>query len=156
GWSPPQAGTGRQTQRGGPFFRPVPGLPNAARTLPTAGAVGYYLSPFGLGAAYPQRRIFFLTYECLRSKFFVYGGNAASTDGCGVGNSDRALEPGAGYGAPGARLRLRTQAHAVHHGAEDAADHGGERVGTPRREAAGAHLPGRAAAGMDAAATGGR
>src|ERR1039458_2635482 len=101
-------------------------------------------------------RILGLTYEYLRSKFFVYGGNAASTDRCGVGNSDRALEPRAGYGAPGTRLRLRTQAHAVHHGAQDVTDHGGERAGAPRREAAGAHLPGRAAAGMDAAATGGR
>jgi hypothetical protein len=44
----PSPGTGRKNRRGGLFFRPVPGLPNAACPLPTAGAVGYYLSPFGL------------------------------------------------------------------------------------------------------------
>ena len=48
------------------------------------------------------------------------------------------------------------QAHAIHHRAEDAADHGGEGPGAPRREAARARLRGRAAARMDAAATGGR
>jgi hypothetical protein len=39
-------------ERGGrtdqPFFRPVPGLANAAACYPRLCAVGYYLSPFGL------------------------------------------------------------------------------------------------------------
>src|ERR1035437_1578463 len=80
-----------------------------------------------------------LTYEHLRSKFFVYGGEATQTDRHGARNSDCALEPRANHGSRGARRYPRPQGYAVHHRAKDDADHGGERPGTPRREAARAH-----------------
>ena len=70
-----------------------------------------------------------------------------------AGNPDRALEPRTDHRPRSTRGHLRAQADAVHHRAQDAADHGGEGSGAPRREAARAHLRGRPAAGMDAAAT---
>ncbi len=99
---------------------------------------------------------FLLTYEYLRSNFFVYGGETSQTYRRRAGNPDCAVEPRADHGARGPRSHQRAQAHAVHHRAQDAADHGGEGPGAARREAARAHLQGRAAAGMDAAATCGR
>jgi len=43
-------GTERRSPRDSPFLRPVPGLANAPARYPRLGAVGYYLSPFGLCA----------------------------------------------------------------------------------------------------------
>src|ERR1035437_7772733 len=44
-------GTGRKSACGGTFLRPIPGLPNVPRRPPTAYAVAYHLSPFGLWSA---------------------------------------------------------------------------------------------------------
>src|SRR5579863_2747618 len=73
-----------------------------------------------------------LTYEDLSSKVFVYAWRPPQTHRCGTRNPDRSLEPRTGYCPRGPRNRRKAQACAIHHGAQNVADHGREGPGPPR------------------------
>ena len=77
-------------------LRPVPGLHRRHDMFPTAYAVGYQLSPFGLGKA---KRQWFSRHETLKPKM---GEGQSRTRGFGAVQGDR--RTGGGASALGAEL----------------------------------------------------
>src|SRR6185437_6465944 len=105
------------------------GLPSVSDPI-DAGPL-HSVSAFGISLhiQYGQSvdQTFDLTYEDRRSNVFVYA-DAAATDRCRAGNSDRSLEPRGDDGARGPRDDCGAEADPVYDRAEDHADHGGERA----------------------------
>src|SRR5580700_7116712 len=112
--------------RGGSYLRAYTRKAKPAQTSP---------------AALRRRSIFLgLTYELHRIRIFVYATRATPADRCRVGNPDRPMEPRTDHGPRSSRDYRHAQADAIHHRAQDAADHGRERAGAAERETAGPHL----------------